>query len=472
MKSFIQYEVRRLFTPAFMITTVVIYAIAGRLVLPPFMYKSIYQTESLLIIYEFIIQYAGFTIFYLFSISHFGRVMASQYRVELATRISGPQFLYGIFIIYFIFFTLGVVFPGYVSALLLQLVYAPGQIDWQVACSSIMSYPVFFQFALFTLSLPVFIRHISEYILLVIILLTQIVLFPGYRFMLSSVPILVDMPWLTSGIRYLLTTGSVVTVIWIASNLQNILLYTGDIKHFSKNLSAKILARMGLHISAIHIRIMGLSAQKLIFGISLFISAALAILNRMLNGQIIQLVDMFNVVIIPLLFASNQEDIFRPEKNLHDIDQLLVRHRAYVYILLSRFLILFTMQILCGLIAIGLTALFSHSYNLSYLIYFILFNMIFSQAIFIIHIYSNSQSLAIFSVLTMVYLQLNHATTQVFRDNILLKYFDINLLIHNPGIRLEMNRIILLVVSVICLMYFCQRVLRNKQYAVTGRPGV
>ena len=467
MKSFIQHEICRLFTPAFIITVLIIYAITWRMLLPPFMHRTIFQTEQLLLFYGYIIRYAGFMVFYLFAMSHFAQLMTMTYRVQLATRISGAEFTYGIFIIYFIFFSTGMILPGYASAIIVQLVYAPDHIEWQVVYATMVSYPLFFQFALFAASLPLFINHVSEHVLLIMILIIQSFFFLADQFYFSNHQLLIESPLSSAGFKTLLITASIATVTCIGNGLKNYALYTGDIQRSGRNMLLRFLYCPGSCISAIHIKIMGFSAQKILVSISLLVSLTMVIITRLLKGQIDQLVDLFNTVILPLIFICNQEDIFSPEKKLRQKDQILVRQMAYSNIIFNRFCILFTVQILTGFAALGITSLSGQSYSSAYFIYYFLFNLIFSLTYLFIRIYIGSQGLAIFVLICVIYLQLNNLTSRIFRENPVLINYDINSLILNPDISFEISQIIFLTVTIISLIYFIYRILRTRQYAVS-----
>lgn len=478
MTGFIRHESWRLLTPAFWVVFLIIHAIAWRLVLPPFTYKAVYQTGLLLDRYEMIIRSAGFTVFVLFALSHFNDLMLGRYREQLATRISGNYFITGMLITYFLFYLFCIVMPGYISALSIQLIYAPGRLEWVTILYRFISYPFLPHLLLLMVGLRLYLIYSSEFLSIVIIWaiyiliwlsgslweLTDLDRIGSERISSYIIPVISDI-YKPSNIVCL------IVVIIMASRMGRDILNTNFAKIYKSGSLARLVHFFQAYISAHHIRMMGLLPQK-ILAISGISGAVLVIvLNRALEGKVSLFVNLYVAVLLPLMFSCNQGYIFNPDKAVIENDLILVKTISYDQLIFNRWLILFILQICTGLVALVLVHYVSHLLSIGFLIYVIMLHLIFSLFNFFIRIITGIRSIANIVLVALIYVQLNHAFGDFIRINPLLANFQIIRYLENPqGTPGPAEWLTLLLISGI-LLFSSLRTLRKYQNAGMQRAG-
>ena len=478
MISFIRHESERLLTPAFWVVFLVIYTIAWRLVFPPFSYKAIYQTGLLLDRYEMIIKSAGFTVFVLFALSHFNHVMLGRYREQLATRISGNYFITGILITYLLFYLFGIVMPGYISALSIQLIYAPWRLEWVTILYRFLSYPFLLHLLLLTVGLRLYLISGNEFVPVVIIFIIYVLSWMSGNLWelvdvsrIRSETILSYIIPVKSGIYELKNIFCLIVLIISASRLGKDIMNSNFARIYKSGFLARLVYSFQAYISAHHIRMMGLLPQKILAILSISGTMLVIVINRALEGKVNLFVNLYVAVILPLLFSCNQSYIFNPEKAAGENDLILVKTISYTQLIFNRWLILFILQICTGLVALILIHSASHLPGIGFLIYVILLHLIFSLFNFFIQIITGINSLANIALVALIYVQLNHASGDFFTANPLLTKFQIIRYLENaqstPGPAEWLT--LLLISGILFLSSF--RALRKYQNAGIQRTG-
>ena len=418
MITFIGIEIRKLFSPLYFTIFAIISLVTWRICLPPFQYKVIYHSSEIAYFYEFVISTAGLFSYFLLQLSHFTRGNDNSLREILAVRISGKTFFWGLYITYYIFFMIAFVLPANIAAFIQQMIYAPDNIDISVYLLGVFGHLFsFFHLIIFIMLimsakinnelLTLFLFFVFYILLLLISGITGISIFNA-RLMIQE---------LNHGI--ISFSNMIYILLWCVSCI--FIVMAGN--HFSKNILIRraptpcrtnLLSRLAdkcqVHIMAHHITMMGLIQQRMLAIILLAGLIIIMIVNRLLQNQLAVSIDLYLMVVMPIVFACNQSFILKIDDNAGMKDSILLKSKSYIAIILNRWLVLILLQIIIQLAGIVMVLFYSNSMPVNYIINIILTGILISLVNLCVNVFTRANGFANIFLILLIYVQLNEET--------------------------------------------------------------
>ncbi len=434
MSAIIRNEIRHLLNPLYIIITAAILLFTWRICLPPFDNKAIYDTSQLIRNYEFIMSSIGLFSFFVLLLKHFRKINNNSNRYLLSLRISGREYFFGLYILYYAFFFIAFIIPANLSALIQQLIFAPQQIEPEYYFYSMVGH--FFSFYHIVIFVAIIIVHQinDDFLAQILFLLFQILLIifsaiTGMNIFSTRIHLLQfyanpdQFP--VTGILLFWVICSV-TIIIIGFNYSKSLLYKFNRTNFKTNIISKWMNRCYLYVTAHHTEMMNMGPQKTI-SVCIFIGLFMLLgVNHSMQNQLLDSVYLYVYLVIPIIFTFNQSFILKIDQYTGMRESIVLKSRNYSSIILNRWLVLVTIQIIVQFIAILVIYLFTGFWEIYHTLCVILFGIIISLFNLLVNAITWSNGTANLILIFLIYIQLNEKT-RVQAE----KYVNFDLLIDN-----------------------------------------
>jgi hypothetical protein len=430
MLSFIFYNLKRLFSGAYIASVVIYFAFAWIISAPPFNLTAIYNSSRITENYYLILNSIAFFTFVLFIIIHFREELSISKKEVLLSRLTKNKIFWGLTVSYFLFFFIGFVLPANCLAFVEQLIYAPNKIDIFVFLLRLLSTFTDYYFFWIILALFLFAKIKNEFILLILFLF----LFGSSEILNIITQGKLFNNWLTASF---LNTPSFKTsslVFWSVFTLSavivmqlstKIILETDISERYKRGFFVWILERLKLYLSMHHLRMMGLGSQKLLTIFTFLGLMQVIMLLNIDNANLLPFAKIYLGALLPILFSFNQYFIITIDKDAGMLHNNMLRKTSYPKIVMNRWLVLLIPQLLIAFIYSILISVFGKSFPIEFILYILLLNIFCSLFNLFFGIVTGKSGIANLFLLFFIYVQLRNDFQQLFVHYSILNSFNI-----------------------------------------------
>jgi len=423
MHAFILRNFKALISPAYAAVLIVYLAFAWFLADPAFDPTAVFSSEKLTDIYDLILMSFMMVNFLLFIIHDFKREWAPSKRDILASRLTARRMLRGLIVGYLLFFLVCFVIPTYGVAVVQQLMYAQDNVRWLTfilkASSGIVGYTFFW--ILITIWCIARIRN--EFVA------SHGTLFSAYWLANAAKD---DNP-LSHWNEALIWVSVTAAAFFLAWRLELTIGQKEIREPYREGLLSRVARRIGADLAMHHYRMMGLASQKLLMFCTMGGLAFLIPLFRRTDVNLLPLAKVYLGAFVPLLFSFNQYFMVKIDRDAGMTHNNFLRTMPYPRIVLHRWFVLLLPQLFVQLLFVFIAGVLSQPFPLSFVVYILLLNVLWSAANLFFATATMTNSVANVFLLFLVYVQLRDDVQHLFQSSALLNRFNILGELVQPG---------------------------------------
>ncbi len=461
MKSFIYFNLRNLFTKTFPIIIFIYLSFAWFLNDRNLNPASFDSSSNLTGSYDLVLFSIMFLNYVLLAIQHFEKEIANKRFTILHTRISENQFIGGLFVAYISFFIVGFILPTYLVALLQQSIFSPGNIEYGVFISKSFSIALSLPIIWLTIAIFLFRKYRDSFVVIIIVIILYAV---SFVIIYLTNGLVFDYLWLYKMTNYndSFLRLSMISLFWsfllfvsliFLSKISKRISDDGGSSSYKNSFLSKLADRFNLYLAKYHIKMMGRANQKIL---TLFLLIGLLLIIPAIKNPAANLLVLGKIYIgafVPLLFSFNQYYIIQIDRDAGMIHNNFLRMTKYSKIILHRWLLLITPQLIIVSIFVSIFSAILFPFQITFYIYIILLCICISLVNLLFAVISKNNNAANLIVFFLVYLQLRDNVRESFFRMPFLKKLNIfePLLQSDNGTILFIHFLILILILLIIL---------------------
>jgi hypothetical protein len=310
------------------------------------------------------------------------------------------------------------VLPAKIVAFIQQMIYAPDHIDISVYFLGVFGHLFSFFHLIIFIMLIMSIKFNNELLVLVLFFVSHIFLLlisgiTGINIFNAGLMIqeFNHGTFHFSNIIYILLWCVFSIFIVLAGNhFSKNILYRRAPTPCRKNFLSRLAGKCHAHIMAHHITMMGLVPQRMLSIILIAGLIVIILVNRLLQNQLAVSVDLYLMVVMPIVFACNQSFILKIDDDAGMKESILLKSKSYIAIILNRWFVLVLLQIIVQLTGIVIVLSSSNSMQGNYIIYIILSGILISLVNLCVNVFTRAHGFANILLILLIYVQLNEET--------------------------------------------------------------